>query len=421
MFRFLHAADLHLDSPLRGLARYESAPAEILRGASRRAFVNLVDLAIAERVAFVLLAGDLYDGDWKDYSTGIFLSQHVGRLRDHNIPVFAVAGNHDAANKITRALELPSNMTILSATKPQSLRLKDLNVAIHGQSFETQHIAQNLAADYPAAINGAFNIGMLHTSLDGRQGHATYAPCTVDELRARSYQYWALGHVHAREIVSTSPWIVYPGCTQGRHIRETGAKGCSLVTVDDELVLDVEHRVLDVLRWEVCAVDLDGAESIEEALHTIHRAMAKVRSDADGRPVAMRVALNGACTIANALRAFPTKLEHQLRALAADISAEDLWIEKIVVSVTPRLNKDEVLGGDTALAQLLRDIHALPNSLASIEGLGDTLEKLRLQLPPEALDPATGIDLHDDQVLADLVAEAKEMLIGRLLDHGGDA
>lgn len=421
MFRFLHVADLHLDSPLRGLARYEAAPVDTLRGASRRAFVNLVDLAISERVAFVLLAGDLYDGDWKDYSTGIFLSQHVGRLRDHNIPVIAVAGNHDAANKITRALELPSNMTMLSATRPESFHLKDLNVVIHGQSFETQHVAENLAADYPEALAGAFNIGMLHTSLDGRQGHASYAPCTLDELRARGYQYWALGHVHACEIVSQDPWIVYPGCIQGRHIRETGPKGCTLVTVDDDVVVAVEQRVLDVLRWELCTVKLDGVESVDEAIHTIHRTMAQIRAESDGRPVAMRVVLEGACAVASDLRAFPTKLDQQLRAIAADISADDLWIEKIIVSVTPRLNKDEVLAGDTALAQLLRDIHDLPNSPASIHDIGDTLEKLRLQLPVEALDPTTGLDLHSDDVLAELVAEAKEMLIGRLLDRGGDA
>ena len=115
MFKFIHAADIHLDSPLRGLSRYESAPAESIRGACRRAFENLVDLAIEEKVAFVLLAGDLYDGDWKDYSTGIFLSQQMGRLGQHNISVFAVAGNHDAANRMTKTLDSPSNMKILSS------------------------------------------------------------------------------------------------------------------------------------------------------------------------------------------------------------------------------------------------------------------------------------------------------------------
>lgn len=119
MFKFIHAADVHLDSPLRGLSRYESAPAESIRDACRRAFENLVDLAIEEKVSFVLLAGDLYDGDWKDYSTGIFLSQLMGQLGQHDISVFAVAGNHDAANRITKAFDIAAGQdhTIMAYDK----------------------------------------------------------------------------------------------------------------------------------------------------------------------------------------------------------------------------------------------------------------------------------------------------------------
>ena len=124
MFKFIHAADVHLDSPLRGLSSYDSAPAESIRNACRRAFVNLVDLAIEEKVAFVLLAGDLYDGDWKDYSTGIFLSQQMGRLGQHSISVFAVAGNHDAANRMTKALNSPANMTILTSRKVETIEIE---------------------------------------------------------------------------------------------------------------------------------------------------------------------------------------------------------------------------------------------------------------------------------------------------------
>ena len=185
MFKFIHAADVHLDSPLRGLSRYESAPAESIRYACRRAFENLVDLAIEEKVAFVLLAGDLYDGDWKDYNTGIFLSQQMGRLGQHNILVFTVAGNHDAANRMTKALDSPTNMSILSSRKVETIKLDDLSVAIHGRSFGTQHVDENLAAGFPAAQKGVFNIGLLHTSLDGREGHAVYAPCSIDDLHRR--------------------------------------------------------------------------------------------------------------------------------------------------------------------------------------------------------------------------------------------
>ena len=145
---FIHAADIHLDSPLRGLERYENAPVERIRGATRRAFTRLIDLAIDAKVDFVLIAGDLYDGDWRDYNTGLYLVRQLGRLRDLKIPVFIIAGNHDAANKMTRALRLPENVCFLAHERPETLRLEDLGVAIHGQSFEKQAVFDDLAAGY---------------------------------------------------------------------------------------------------------------------------------------------------------------------------------------------------------------------------------------------------------------------------------
>src|SRR3974390_1395346 len=132
---FLHAADIHLDSPLNGLERYENAPVDRIRGATRRAFTRLIDLAIDKRVDFVLLAGDLYDGDWRDYNTGLFLARELRRLRDCHIPVFLIAGNHDAANKMTRSLRLPDNVRFFSQDRPETVALDALDVAIHGQSF----------------------------------------------------------------------------------------------------------------------------------------------------------------------------------------------------------------------------------------------------------------------------------------------
>ena len=227
---FLHAADIHLDSPLKGLERYENAPVERIRGATRRAFTRLIDLAIEKRVDFVLIAGDLYDGDWRDYNTGLYLVRQLGRLRDARIPVFVIAGNHDAANKMTRMLRLPDNVRFLAHDRPETVRLDDLGVAIHGQSFAKAAVTENLAAAYPAPVSGYINIGLLHTGMGGADGHERYAPCTLEELRLRGYDYWALGHIHARQVLCNDPPVVFAGNVQGRHIRETGPKGCLLAT-----------------------------------------------------------------------------------------------------------------------------------------------------------------------------------------------
>lgn len=420
MFKFLHAADVHLDSPLRGLSRYESAPAEAIRGACRRAFENLIDLAIEEKVAFVLLAGDLYDGDWKDYSTGIYLSRQIGRLSQHDIMVYAVAGNHDAANKMTKALDGPKNLKILSSRKVETIRLDEMSVAIHGQSFGTQHVDKNLAAGYGAAKRGLFNIGLLHTSLDGREGHAVYAPCDLNNLRSKGYQYWALGHVHKQEVVCRDPWVVFSGCIQGRHIRETGSKGCMLVHVDDGRVTEVANMALDVLRWVQCSVDLTDVSDLQEVLERTRRAIENERGAADGRLLAMRINFEGATEICEELSAYPERLKQQIRALAAEIGGHDLWIERVENSVVGKLDLRSVLTADSYLAKLLTEIMATPQNPDEIERLQEVVESIMHKIPPDVFDAGSILNLDDPQTMARLVDEAKHMLIGRLLTEGGE-
>jgi len=222
MFRFLHAADIHLDSPLHKLDYYEGAPIDELRQATRRALDNLVQTAIRENVSFVLISGDLYDGDWKDYNTGLYFVSQTSKLRDAGIPVYIVAGNHDAAGKISRALRFPESVHLFPSQKPATLRINNIEVAIHGQSFASPAVKKDLSAKYPPPLPGFFNIGMLHTCATGREGHEPYAPCTLDGLRSKGYDYWALGHVHQHEVLMDDPLIVFPGNIQGRHVRETG-------------------------------------------------------------------------------------------------------------------------------------------------------------------------------------------------------
>jgi DNA repair protein SbcD/Mre11 len=415
LFKFIHAADVHLDSPLRGLSRYESAPAESLREACRRAFENLVDLAIDEKVSFLLLAGDLYDGDWKDYSTGIFLSRQMGRLGRNDIPVFTVAGNHDAANRMTKALDNPANMKILSSRKVETIRLDELAVAIHGRSFGTQHVVENLATGFTAGERGIFNIGLLHTSLDGREGHAIYAPCSVDDLRSKNYQYWALGHIHKQEFVSADPWIVFPGCIQGRHIREAGAKGCVLVTVEEGAVSTVERCPLDVLRWVACSVDLTDTAEMREVLELARKSIENQSAAADGRPIAMRIRFQGATPLSGELSAFPERFDQQIKAIGAEIAGDELWIERVENATVGKLDLESRLSENSPFGKLLKDILATPQNPDEIGGLKDVIADLRQKIPSEAFGADSVLNLDESQTVERLVDEAKHMLVGRLL------
>lgn len=329
-FRFLHAADIHLDSPLLGLARYEGIPATEMRGATRAAFDNLVQYALDEKVDFVVIAGDLFDGDWKDMGTGLYFASAMGRLDKADIPVFLLAGNHDAASVLTRTIPWPPNVRQFGSRKAETHRLESLGVAVHGQSFHTAAVTDNLVLGYPDAEANTFNIGVLHTALAGREGHATYAPCDIDDLRTRRYDYWALGHVHNFEIASTEPHVVFPGNIQGRSVRELGAKGAVIVEVADREVVSVEPVELDVIRWAIVEVDCAGARA-DDVQARMRDALVRARdSVAAGRPLVARVVLVGESEDASAFRDREVGLRDDARAIAASVSA-DLWIEKVKV------------------------------------------------------------------------------------------
>ena len=222
-FRFLHAADIHLDSPLKGLNGYPGANAERYCTATRAAFDRLTKTAIDERVDFLVIAGDLYDGDWRDFSTGLHFVSRIPRLADAGIPVFLLHGNHDAESVITQRLELPGNVHVFGADRPCTFELRVLCVALHGQGFADRAVVENLVPGYPDPVAGAFNVGVLHTALEGIGGHARYAPCSLADLIGKGYDYRALGHVHRGQILWKRPGhpILDP-FQRGRQVEMTG-------------------------------------------------------------------------------------------------------------------------------------------------------------------------------------------------------
>ncbi|MEN8136366.1 MAG: DNA repair exonuclease [Thermodesulfobacteriota bacterium] len=418
MIRFIHTADIHLDSPLKGLETHEDAPVEEIRGATRRAFDNLIDLAIEEKVDFILISGDLYDGDWKDYNTGLFFARQMGRLDKAGIKVFIVSGNHDAANQITKIMPLPDNVTLFPHNRPLSVKLDDLGVIIHGQSYSTRAVTDNLTEQYPQHDSNYFNIGLLHTSLTGREDHENYAPCTLDELKAKGYDYWALGHVHKREIISEDPWVVFPGNIQGRHIKEAGAKGATLVTVEDGHIIDVEHREFDILRWAICPIDLSECETKETVYERVRSAMEKEQGLADGMTLALRLELVGSCPLHAELHARLIQWTEEFRGIAASMG--DVWLEKVKFRTSRKTSLEEILGEDTPLSGLLQAVESLDFGDDVLTALVPDLANLKTKLPAELLGDDSLTDGQPEQ-LAELREEVKELLIAKLIQHGGEA
>lgn len=357
--KFLHAADIHLDSPLRGLSLYADAPAERLRMATRRAFERLIDTALAEAVDFLILAGDLYDGDWRDFQTGLFFVKQMGRLRAQGIPVFLLYGNHDAESKMTRSLTLPDNVHVFGSDQAASFRLEGLGVVLHGCSFKDAATTDNLVPSYPAADPQCLNIGVLHTALEGHSAeHATYAPCSLSDLEHKGYQYWALGHVHTHQIWRRGDTtIAYPGNLQGRHIRERGAHGALLVTAEAERITGVQLLALDVLRWELLSVDIGSASNLKDCMRLVGQGLSQLLEQTpDERPLAVRVVFTGESAAHADLLRHEAQLREEVLGQALALNADRLWIEKIQLqSQAKALGEDrETQGALGTLADLLQ-------------------------------------------------------------------
>jgi len=407
MFTFLHAADIHLDSPLRNVAVRDGAPVELIRGAARRAFDNLVQLAVDEQVDFLLLAGDLYDGAWRDFNTGLYFIDKMRFLKDASIRVFLISGNHDAASRITKALRLPDNVVHFSSRKVQSIELEDLAVVIHGQSYSKRAVTADLAKNYPAPVQGMLNIGLLHTALAGRDGHEPYAPCTAGELADKGYDYWALGHVHRREIVGEDPWIVFPGNLQGRHIRETGPRGAMLVRVEKGRIASVDFQELDVVRWEFLRLDCRQFSSTDELLDGLRAALEEAATRADGRPLMLRLELHGTCPLHRELLRDERYLQSEFDALAIDIG--DLWLERVLFHTRPLQVVGTEEGEDSSLQALLSSACEATDLLA-----GPELRILEKRLPGELFQDSPFIP-QDDAGRKELLQEIRDMVLATIL------
>ncbi|MFO0882900.1 MAG: DNA repair exonuclease [Pirellulales bacterium] len=420
MVKFIHAADLHLDSPLLGLDRYEGAPVDEVRLATREALKRLVAFAIEEKVDFVVIAGDIYDGNWKDYNTGLFFVDCMRQLADAKIRVFLITGNHDAQNKMSRSLRLPDRVVQFDTRKPETIRLEDLGVSIHGFSFAEAEVAKNVALDFPAADRGMLNIGLLHTSLDSesQSGHKRYAPCSLDDLRSRGYEYWGLGHIHMRAIHCEDPWIVYPGNLQGRHIRETGAKGCVLVEAEGNRITQCKFIPLDVMRWELVSLDGKQLEDAESLYTLAKQEFAAAYARQERMPLAIRLVVEGACKAHSALARRWNDHQAELKAIATSASSGQVWLEKILLQTSEPLEEQNAPIADGAIAELSLLVHELADIDAGTEQVLDLLRELQRKLPGELAEREDGLDLANPHFGRRLLAGAHELLKDHL-QRGG--
>jgi DNA repair exonuclease SbcCD nuclease subunit len=413
--RILHAADIHLDSPLRNLQTYDQAPLEQIRGASRRALENLVRLAINEDVDLVVIAGDLYDGDWKDQNTGLFFVGQAAKLTRAGIPLVVIRGNHDAENVMTSTLPLPKNpdgsAIMMDADKVDCRTFESLGVSVHGRSFRSKAELEDLSKSYPRPHSGMFNLGLLHTSLTGAEGHDTYSPCKPVDLTAKQYDYWALGHIHVRGehgLPDGAP-IVFSGNIQGRHIRESGAKGCYILDINSRNKCECKFHPLDVVRWESFEINASTVEHVDDIIDAYENWLATTMESIDDRLLVSRVSIVGASDLHNQLHQQRHRLEAALRATSISHGAGQAWMEKFRLRTSTPTHAADVGDMDGPLASVAKIVDELRASASRGELIAAEFASLVRKLPDqEAVFDANNLEWVDD-----LLESAAADLLGR--------
>lgn len=419
-FRFVHTADIHLDSPLRSLAMRNPELAALIAGATRQALTAIVDLCLEERVDALIIAGDLYDGDQTSMKTARFLAGQMERLHQGGIAVYKVRGNHDALSKITQELILPPSLKLFGGrAEAVEIDAGGLPIAIHGLSYARPHAPESLLPKYARPRPGAVNIGIMHTSLQGAAGHDPYAPCALAELHDWGFDYWALGHIHVRAAYAGAATVVMPGMPQGRDIGEAGPKSVTLVTIGDDRSIRLEVRMTGVAQFETVPVDLTGAGSWPDAIDRIEKALAAVRETTQAPHLVARLRLTGETPLAWRLRQgrdlLAAEIEHRLAG------AGGIWIDKIEIAAQP-LRSVAAAGGEVdPLVELGALIGGEIRQEAGIRAAVEALVRdLRDDLPPDARTMFGQDEASFEAFLDRLIGESGQDIVARLAESGAE-
>lgn len=418
VYRFLHTADIHLDSPLRTLALRNPELSELIGLATRRSFVRIIDLCLDEEVDALVIAGDLYDGEQTSMKTARFLAEQLGRLHQAGIRAFIIRGNHDALSKITAELVMPDSVKVFGAVA-ETISIDrapgGFPVAIHGLSFAKPQAPESLLRHYAVPVPDAVNIGIMHTSLGGSAGHDLYAPCSVADLRQTGFRYWALGHIHKRSAVEdASSAIVMAGIPQGRDINEDGPKSVSLVTIRDDRSVVIEERQIAVAQFERLVVDVSKAADWRDVVIEAEGMLERLSSRVSADHLVARVEVTGATELAWRIRRDVDILRTELETHGAKTG--NVWIEKVVTSPVAATRQDVRTGALDELAAIIdSEIHGSTEYREEVRSIAD---ELRGQLPAELREIFGRDEASFESLLAQFAEDGAAQVMARL--RGGE-
>ncbi|EPX80555.1 DNA repair exonuclease family protein YhaO [Salipiger mucosus DSM 16094] len=387
-----------------------SALRDTIAAASRSAFSRLIDFAISEGVSAILISGDLFDGKERSARTGAFLMAELDRLGDAGIRVFYIKGNHDAENPITGTLDLPAHVHAFDARGGKELLVD--GIVIHGVSFADRHAPDSLLPRFKPPVPGAVNIAMLHSSLGGAAGHDIYAPCSLADLVGMGFDYWALGHIHKRQVHSASPWVVMPGTPQGRDIGEPGPKSATLLTIDQGQI-DISEVASSVVEFAQSELDVTETES-DEALRGLLKSHLSAMHNEIAAPIGViRLILTGKPKRHwQILRDRDVWIE-QVNELAH--ATGDLWIDKLLFDLSPPDATEGASGAADELATIMATIRDDPGFAALAR---DEVETVLQDLPVALRDRLMADEAARDAMVDKLTKAGADLVLAQMKGAG---
>ncbi|MGD9678658.1 MAG: exonuclease SbcCD subunit D [Vulcanibacillus sp.] len=359
--KFIHAADLHLDSPFKGLIHIPENIYKEIQNSTFQAYDKIIEYCIEHKVDFLLLSGDIFDLEERSIKAQIYFLKGLEKLNNYGIKVYLIHGNHDPLDDLLKTnVKWPANVYSFSSEKVEEhIFSKDnVNVAsIYGRSYPNKAFKENIVQDYIVRDTNLFNIGLLHTNVDGNKEHDSYAPTTLSELKKSAIDYWALGHIHKGKILSDkAPTIVYSGNPQGRNIKETGLKGCLLVEVDKSNISSIKWLTTSRITWEQFDIDISETESYDQLVNVIESKLEKLLFNSEF-PLIVRINVLGRSDLHFELHK-DDKLEEIQEILNKLYSNQSKWllVESIKLNTKPLILIDQVLEQDSFLADFFKEI-----------------------------------------------------------------
>lgn len=401
--KFLHTADLHLDSPFVGLKTLPQSIFNKIKNSTFAAFERIIQIAIDQKVDFIVIAGDVYDREHRSVQAQTKLRKGFEILAEYGIEVFISHGNHDHLGGEVLSFNWPENVHFFMGGMVEMLpfyKSDQTKVHLYGFSYPQRVVTENKTAEYKKVHGATYHIGLLHGALEGNTDHDRYAPFTISELLEKEFNYWALGHIHQKQVLHEQPYMIYPGNIQGLHKGEKGEKGCYIVELQDNDTT-IQFFQTNSIKWAAVEIDITTFNRFDELLFACEREKETIRMENES--VMVYIKLIGSGPLHQSLLE-SSLVEELLEYLQEGEEVENsfIWVESIHVE-TAFYDRDELLKENGFIGELLRGPYREEDLIEALRPL-ITNRKFKKVITPYSQD-----------AMEEILKEAEKLLLYQLM------